>query len=78
MDRLGIDLVGNPDLAAGAAIAGQILVNGMQEGTFTGVRLDSYINAKGTDFVGARRVVNGQDRAELIAGYAQETFWPSG
>ncbi len=70
-DRLGIDLITDPDRATEPEIAAQILVGGMTQGTFTGLRLDEYVNANGTDFVGARRVVNGQDRAELIAGYAE-------
>ncbi|MGI9418465.1 MAG: peptidoglycan-binding protein [Geminicoccaceae bacterium] len=69
-NRLGVDLVGNPELAENPDIAAEILVRGMRDGTFTGRRLDTYINDSGTDFVNARRVVNGTDRASLIAGYA--------
>ncbi len=71
-NRLGIDLVNNPELASDPEIAAQILVIGMRDGTFTGRRLDRYINASGTDFINARRVVNGTDRASLIAGYASD------
>lgn len=38
---------------------------------FTGVTLGSYVNGTKQDFNGARKVVNGSDRANLIAGYAQ-------
>lgn len=69
-NRLGVDLVGNPELAEDPDIAAQILVRGMRDGTFTGRGLDTYINESGTDFRNARRTVNGTDRADLIAGYA--------
>jgi putative chitinase len=63
----GKDLVGNPDLALNPEIAGTIIVHGMVNGWFTGRKMadfDSYTNM--------RRVVNGTDRAELIAGYAEK------
>lgn len=66
--RLGIDLVGKPTLAEQPEIAARMLVEGMRLGTFTGKKLDDYPG----DFVGARRIVNGTDRAALIAGYARE------
>lgn len=69
--RLGVDLVGNPNMAKDPRIAAQILVGGMKQGTFTGRRLDQYINDRQTDFTGARRIVNGTDRAGSIAQIAQ-------
>ncbi len=68
--RLGIDLVSNPELASRPDIASRILVEGMKEGTFTGVGLDRYINGQGTDFRNARRIVNGTDRAGMIGDIA--------
>ncbi len=70
-DRLGIDLVNNPELAERPEIAAEILVVGMKEGTFTGRSLGDYINNGSVDFENARRIVNGSDRATLIAGYAE-------
>lgn len=70
-DRLGIDLVGNPALASEPETAAKILVLGMKDGTFTGRSLGDYINSGGQDYYNARRIVNGTDRADLIAGYAQ-------
>ena len=64
---LGIDLVANPDRTLETAIALQILVRGMIEGWFTGVKLPNTIG-----FRDSRRVVNGLDRADLIAGYADK------
>lgn len=69
---LGIDLVGNPSLALEPDIAATILVRGMAEGWFTGKRLSDYITLQRSDFVGARRVVNGTDRAQAIAELARD------
>lgn len=66
-DLLGIDLVGNPDLAMQPEIACYILVHGFRTGLFTGKKITDYINATKTDMVGARRCINGKDRAEKIA-----------
>jgi putative chitinase len=70
-DLLGIDLVESPDKALDPAIAALILVRGMQEGWFTGRKLADYFTDVGAQWVQARRIVNGLDRASLIAGYAQ-------
>lgn len=52
--------------------ATRVLLDGMLEGKFTGHRLDKYVTLKKSDFVGARRVVNGTDRAKDIAELARE------
>ncbi|MBK8200636.1 MAG: hypothetical protein IPK75_20055 [Acidobacteria bacterium] len=69
-DLLGIDLVGNPYLAKDPKTAFAIMAVGMARGLFTGKKLSDYINAGGTDYINARRVVNGLDKAQLIADYA--------
>ena len=46
-----------------------VLYDGMIEGWFTGVGLPSFFNAATEDPVNARKVVNGLDKADLIAGY---------
>lgn len=43
----------------------------MMLGTFTGKKLDDYIDTGHADYVNARRVVNGTDHATEIAGYAE-------
>jgi len=65
--KLGVDLIANPDAALNPTVAAQILVRGCSEGWFTGKKLSDYLP---DDFRNARRVVNGTDRADLIAGYA--------
>lgn len=69
---LGIDLVDRPDLALAPGHATAILFEGMIGGHFTGHRLADHLNDTRTDFVGARRIVNGRDRAERIARYAHD------
>lgn len=73
--NLGGALAKNYDLALQPAIAVQIMVHGMEEGWFTGKSLASYIstgNGKLSEFVQARRIINGTDKADLIAGYAEK------
>jgi surface antigen len=68
--QLGINLVNQPTLASDKDIAAKILVQGMRDGTFTGKKLSHYINGGNRDFVNARRIVNGTDRASTIAQIA--------
>lgn len=68
--KLGLDLLNNPELAERDDIAARILVRGMLDGDFTGKRLSDYFTAETYDFFNARRMINGMDKAELIAGYA--------
>lgn len=70
-NRLGVDLVNNPQLASQPNIAARILVQGMKEGTFTGRQLDDYVGNGRCDFNGARRCINGTDRAAHIGEIAQ-------
>jgi predicted chitinase len=69
-DKLGVDFVGNPKLLLHPDYAKQILIVGMQEGWFTGKKLSDYIDLHKSDFLHARKIINGMDRAELIAAYA--------
>ena len=68
---LGVDVVKNPDLVMQPKNALFILIDGMAKGRFTNKRLGQYVNGSKTDFVGARRVVNGDDRAHHIANLAK-------
>lgn len=67
--KLGLDLAGNPALAMEPGPAAQILVRGMVEGWFTGRKLSTYFTPLQADPTNARRIVNGTDKAALIAGY---------
>ena len=70
-DLLSVDLVSNPDLALDPLIAAQICVKGMVQGHFTGASLEHYFNVQTANFREARRIVNGMDRANHIAGIAR-------
>lgn len=72
--RLNIDLVGNPDLCLTLALSIRILFEGSIKGTFTGRRLDQYFNPTTADWKNARRIINGLDKAELIAGHAKNFY----
>lgn len=65
-----VDLVRNPDQALRADIAAAILVFGMREGWFTGRKLGDYFAGTRSDWVDARRIINGSDCAAKIAAYA--------
>lgn len=70
-EKLGLDLITDPDVVMQEDIAIKILVQGMKGGWFTGKRLYTFVNENSKDYKGARRVVNGTDKDELIAGYAR-------
>lgn len=65
------DLVTTPELALDPEIAYEIMSVGMRSGAFTGKKLSDYISAAKCDYRNARRIINGLDRADLIAGYAR-------
>lgn len=67
---LGIDLLENPGLMLDPDISARAMIVGMREGLFSqGQMFARYFNATTDDPVGARRIVNGADKASLIAGY---------
>lgn len=68
----GVDVVSDPTAAMRPDVAAQTLVIGCRDGWFTGKRLDDYITIKSSNFRGARRVVNGTDKAAAIAEIARE------
>lgn len=67
---LGIDFVNDPDLALESKNSVDILMIGMRDGIFTNHKLSMYFDENTTNWVGARKIINGTDRANLIAGYA--------
>ncbi|WGZ95164.1 MAG: hypothetical protein QJT81_04000 [Candidatus Thiothrix putei] len=73
-DRLRVDLLKYPDKALDMDIATQILFEGMIHGMFTGVGLGKYFH-EDSDWYNARKIVNGLDRAELIARYGRAFFF---
>jgi hypothetical protein len=73
-NRLGIDLVGNPDLCLGLDASVRVLVEGSILGTFTGKKLSTYFNGPTADWRNARRIINGLDKADLIASHAKSFY----
>jgi hypothetical protein len=73
-DKLGINLIDNPEKAALPEIAAIILVRGMRDGSFTGVGLSDFIVGDRRDFFNVRRIVSGLGRAEDIAQIAESYF----
>ncbi|GAA3064801.1 chitinase [Rhizobium viscosum] len=67
----GIDLVAHPDRAMEMTPAVTILIEGMLCGSFTSHRLCDHLNEEKEDWVNARRIVNGTDRAEKLAEYGR-------
>ncbi|TIX88635.1 hypothetical protein [Rhizobium sp. P44RR-XXIV] len=65
-------IVDNPDMAIDPVKAIEILFDGMINGRFTGKKLADYFSATVTDWIGARKIINGTDRAADIAGYAKK------
>jgi len=69
----GRDVIGNPNLlVTDFGLSAWALVWGMKGGIYTGKKLSDYINGSSRDFIGARRIVNGTDKASLFAGYANQ------
>jgi hypothetical protein len=69
----GDDLAKNPDQALDPDIAYDVMSYGMRNGSFSpDNKLSTYINAIICDYLGARRIINAQDHAALIEGYAND------
>ena len=71
-DKLGVDFLKNPKLRLESKYAAPIIVVGMVEGWFTGKKLSDYITLNTSDFTSARKIVNGLDKASIIADYAKQ------
>lgn len=72
---VGEDLIAHPEKAMRIDIAAKIMRGGMENGWFTGKALRHYLpSPRGTieQYISARRIINGNDKAQLIAGYAMQ------
>jgi len=68
-------LIKNYALALRPDIAASVLVKGMEAGWFTSKKLGDYLPARlgvPAQFKAARRIINGTDKDDLIAGYAMK------
>lgn len=68
---LKLDLLNYPDKVLEYDIAAAILVEGMVHGWFTGKKLSNYITSDTHDYLKARYIINGNDRAADIAGFSE-------
>lgn len=71
---LKLDLLNEPELALNMNTAIIILFKGMTQGLFTGVNLSRYFNDEREDWVSARKIINGNDRADLVALYGKRFY----
>lgn len=69
---LKMDFTTNPAKVMEPKISAEILVLGSMQGWFTGKKLGDYITLQKSEYVNARRVINGTDRATEIAALARE------
>jgi len=68
-----VDLVNDPDLVIeDDEVNAFIAFEGMSTGLFTGKKLSDYIDGPKCDYVNARRIINGTDRAADIAEVAKK------
>lgn len=74
LDLFGVDIIANPNNALRHDVAAYIMFEGMYRGTFTKKKLDDYFTSTKSDWVNARRIINGLDRAEAIASIAKEFY----
>ena len=61
-----------PEKACQLDIAVEILIAGMINGSFTRKKLADYFSSQTTDWRGARKIINGTDRADEIALYGRK------
>ena len=70
--EIDFDLTDHAEQAKDPQLAFAIMTIGMHQGVYTGRKLSDYITSTKSDYVNARRVINGTDRAAEIAGYARD------
>ena len=68
-----VDFLKNPDLLLTQEWSTPVTIYSMKNGLYTGRKLSDYIHQSKKNYVNARRIINGTDKANLIAGYA-DTF----
>lgn len=69
------EIIANPDKVLEPLISAFIMRRGMDEGWFTGKSLRTYLPIAGVatreQYLKARRIINGNDKADLVEDYAQ-------
>lgn len=67
----GVPFTRNPELMLEMRYSLPVMIQAMQEGAYTRHRNADYLNRQPPDYRGARRIINGMDKADMIAGYAR-------
>lgn len=70
----GIDLTGDPTKAMEVPVALDIMFKGMAKGSFTSKKLGDYFSGGKEDWRSARKIINGLERADLVASYAKKYY----
>lgn len=74
----GVDFVNHPERVLEPANAVWIMFYGMYMGSFTGVGFERFFSKNNLhnveDWVGARKIINGKDKANIIADYAKRFY----
>lgn len=69
------EILANPDKVMEPEISAFIMRKGMEGGWFTGVKLSAVLPSKGVatrvQYMNARTIINGRDKADLVEDYAQ-------
>jgi predicted chitinase len=68
----GIPFTKDPDLMLVMEHSLTTMIIGMERGLYTGRKLATYLDKPKPDYVGARRVINGTDKAREIADHAED------
>lgn len=67
MKLFAVDILANPDGALQPDVAAYVMFEGMIKGSFTGKKLADYFSDAKTDWINARKIINGTDKAMEIA-----------
>lgn len=71
-NKVGLDFLNNPELLLKMRPSIWATFYGMTTGLYTGRKLAHYFDGKKEDWVNARKIINGLDKADLIALYAKK------
>lgn len=67
----GVDVVKYPELIKDLSLAVKVIFEFMEKGHYTGKKLSNYIKADKCDYLNARKIINGTDKAKQIKEIAE-------
>ncbi|MCC2609038.1 lysozyme family protein [Neorhizobium petrolearium] len=70
----GMDLVTDPSVTLRMDVALRIMFLGMEQGSFTGHRLEQFFLGPKEDWLNGRRIINGIERAPQLADYGRAFY----